>query len=107
MKFRKSTIGKYSANCDDPRVDDVLDALFDVVRSRTDTQWELVSRGLKKETYEEKVLRRLRQQLDASPLPVVEAFVEKVKSVVDLEVPSDARSVRSSQRVLGSISATR
>ena len=81
----RSTIAKYSEDCNDPRVNDVLDALFDTVRSRSETQTNLILRGAKTKNDEE--FAEIQTQLDASPLPVVEAFYEKVKSAGDLEDP--------------------
>ena len=57
------TIGKYSGS-DDPRVDDVLDALFAIVRRRSETQNELISRLCNKETSDEE-FTAIQKQLDA------------------------------------------
>jgi hypothetical protein len=41
----ESTIAKYSAACGDPRVSHVLDSLFDIVQSRSETRTNLILRG--------------------------------------------------------------
>jgi hypothetical protein len=62
-------------------VSNVLDALFDVVRSRSETQMNLVFRGSQRLPDEE--LAATQKQLDASAQSVVEAFFERAEGAGD------------------------
>jgi hypothetical protein len=78
----RSTIA--NADRSDPRVSHVLDSLFEILKSKAETQESLV-RKHKTASDEESVA--IEKQLDAGPLLAMEAFVKKVKSTGDLEDP--------------------
>jgi hypothetical protein len=80
-----STIAEYTEAPYDPRVKNVLSVLSDIVRSRSEKQMNLLFRGLRPLPDED--LTAILKQLDASPEPVVNAFIERVRNAVDLEDP--------------------
>jgi hypothetical protein len=81
-KIWRSTIA--NADRSDPRVSHVLDSLFDILKSKAETQESLVQKH-KTASDEERVA--IEKQLDAGPLLAIEAFVEKIKSTCDLDDP--------------------
>jgi hypothetical protein len=81
-KIWRSTIA--NADRSDPRASHVLDSLFDILKSKAETQESLV-RKLEMASDEESVA--IEKQLDAGPLLAMEAFVEKIKSTGDLDDP--------------------
>ena len=76
----RSTIA--NADRSDPRVSHVLDSLFDILKSKAETQESLVERH---RTASDEECVAIEKQLDAGPLLAMEAFVEKVKSTTDLD----------------------
>jgi hypothetical protein len=81
-KIWRSTIA--NADRSDPRVSHVLDSLFDILKSKAETEESLVQKYKTASNEESVAIERL---LDAGPRLAMEAFVEKVKSTGDLEDP--------------------
>jgi ElaB/YqjD/DUF883 family membrane-anchored ribosome-binding protein len=81
-KTRRSTIA--DADRTDPRVTHVLDSLFDVLESKTETAVNLIE---KLRTASEEEFVAIQKQLDASPRLVMEAFFAKVNATSDVEDP--------------------
>jgi hypothetical protein len=78
----RSTIANVDRN--DPRVSNVLDALFDTLASKAETQENLIE---KLTTASDEESAAIQDQLDAGPHRAMETFIEKVKSTSDLEDP--------------------